>query len=158
MTENKKRFNLIDLLIIVVVIGVIFVAIKYFNGGANFGNSENNIITYKLNIQSEERYLIDEIQVGDKVFDSVKNFEIGEISDILTTEAVDSVYDEELNEYKTVTIPERYDSLITVKSKGSVGKDGIFVNGIELQIGKSMFIRGANFAAKAIVWDVGGAK
>ena len=148
MTENKKRFNLIDLLIIVVVIGVIFVAIKYFNGGANFGNSENNIITYKLNIQSEERYLIDEIQVGDKVFDSVKNFEIGEISDILTTEAVD----------KTVTIPERYDSLITVKSKGSVGKDGIFVNGIELQIGKSMFIRGANFAAKAIVWDVGGAK
>ena len=64
----------------------------------------------------------------------------------------------EANEYKSVTVPERYDTLITVKSEGSVNEDGIFVNGIELQIGKSMFIRGANFATEAIIWEVGGTK
>ncbi len=158
MSENKKRFNLIDLLIIIVVIGAIFVAVKYFNGSAGNGNSEGDIITYKLNIQSEQQYLIDEIQIGDKVFDSVKNFEIGEVTDIVTTEAVDSVYDAEQNKYKTITLPERYDLLITVKSKGIEKEDGIFVNGIKLQIGKSMFIRGANFATQAIIWEVGGTK
>ena len=153
MANKKRCFNLIDALIIIVVIAVIFIGWMVFSNGDNGNGTE---ITYKVNVLKAEKYLSPEIQIGDKVFDSVKNFEIGEITDVVVTDATESIYDPELNVYRTVTVPERDDILITIKGDGSLNDDTVVVNGYELSIGKKMYIKGANFATEAIAWEIGG--
>ena len=155
MSENKKRFNLIDLLIIVVIIGVVFVAWQYLSAG---NKVVEGTVTYKINILKTEQNVADEIQVGDKIFDSVKNFEIGEVKEIVVTDATESVYDEVNNVFKTVTVPERIDILITVEGNGKTDESGTVVNGYELTVGKKMYIKGSNFATEAIAWEIGGGK
>ncbi|MBO5454043.1 MAG: DUF4330 domain-containing protein [Clostridia bacterium] len=155
MSENKKRFNLIDLLIIVVIIGVVFVAWQYLSAGNKVAEGT---VTYKINILKTEQNVADEIQVGDKIFDSVKNFEIGEVKEIVVTDATESVYDEVNNVFKTVTVPERIDILITVEGNGKTDESGTVVNGYELTVGKKMYIKGSNFATEAIAWEIGGGK
>lgn len=155
MSENKKRFNLIDLLIIVVIIGVVFVAWKYLSAGTK---TAEETVTYKVNILKAEQNVADEIQVGDKIFDSVKNFEIGEVKEIVVTDAKESVYDEVNNVFKTVNVPERIDILITVEGNGKSDSSGTVVNGYELTVGKKMYIKGSNFATEAIAWEIGGEK
>ena len=151
MSENKKRFNLIDLLIIVVIIGVVFVAWQYLSAGNKVAEGT---VTYKINILKTEQNVADEIQVGDKIFDSVKNFEIGEVKEIVVTDATESVYDEVNNVFKTVTVPERIDILITVEGNGKTDESGTVVNGYELTVGKKMYIKGSNFATEAIAWEI----
>ena len=153
MAENKKKFNLIDLIIILVVLAVAFVGWQVFSTERK---TEGNEIIYKVNILKTEEYLVHEIQIGDKLFDSVKNFEIGEIIDVQVTDAVESVYDGEKNEYRTETVPERKDILLTVKGIGSTTNQGTTVNGYELYIGKKMCVKGANFATEAVAWGIGG--
>ncbi len=155
MSENKKRFNLIDLVIIVVVIGALFVAWKFLSSGTQTAGDE---VFYKVNILKTEQALVDQIQVGDKLFDSVKNFEIGEITDVVVYDASESVYDEENNTFKVVSVPERKDVLISVTGKGYSSNSGTVVNGYELYIGKKMYIKGSNFATEAVTWEIGGEK
>lgn len=153
MADKKKRFNLIDGVIILVIIAVLFAGWFVFSNG---DKGEGTEIIYKVNILKAEKYLAPEIQVGDKLFDSVKNFEIGEITDIVVTDACESIYDPEMNVYRTVTVPERDDIMLTVKGSGSVDGETVVVNGYKLSIGKKMYIKGSNFATEAITWEIGG--
>ena len=155
MSESKKRFNLIDLVIIAVVICAVFVAWKFLSSGTQVAGDE---VYYKVNVLKTEQTVAEQIQVGDKLFDSVKNFEIGEITDVAVYDATESVYDEITNTFKVVTVPERKDVLISVTGKGYSSPEGTVVNGYELYVGKKMYIKGANFATEAVAVVIGGEK
>ena len=152
---NKKRFTFIDAIIILAVIVVIAVGWMYFSNNASESGED---ISYDIAIIKTFEDVAHEIQPGDKIYDSIKNFEIGVVDEVSVSEATESVYDYTSGEYKTVTVPERVDIIISVTGKGSIVNGKTFVNGYELFTGKQMFIKGPNFASEAIAYEIGGVK
>ncbi len=78
----KYRFNIVDVLLILVVIAIVFV-VYYFVAGRNGGGSQNeNTIHYTIELKTVDKDYLDNITVGDKVIETVRNRTVGKVVDV----------------------------------------------------------------------------
>ncbi len=80
--KSKYRFNIIDVLLILVLIAVIGVIYYFVAGRDDKASQGEKIINYTIELKTVDKDYLDSIQIGDKVIETVRNRTIGKVVDV----------------------------------------------------------------------------
>ena len=143
--KKKGRFNLVDLLLVIVALAVIFVVVFVIDPFSLnlFGGEEREItLEYTIRISNVDIAFVDKIAVGDEVVDSAVNTSLGYVSAVEN----DIPYSEPYYDNATDTVsmkeyPGRYDIMITVTAK-AIFEDGVgyTVEGRRVAVGSQLYL------------------
>lgn len=131
-----KKFNIIDIVFVLVVVLLIGVAVlKVSKYNVTKSNGEMNKIEYTITVYGVRQYTIDAMKVGDKVFDTQTKVNIGTIKDIKKDEYkvnVESIKGKLLR----ASIPEKYTMTLTIETDGLETESSYFADrSVELKVG-----------------------
>ena len=143
-TQKRKKLNVFDFLVILVVLAVIGFAIFWATPWSqSLKNKLGTTVSlqYTVEIKDVDQAFIEKIQEGNHVIDSVSKNEIGTVVAI------------EIHEHEILSVgengqgimieaPDRYNMIVTVSSNASYqsGK-GYAINGCRIAVGESMALR-----------------
>lgn len=122
--SEKKKFNAVDLVIVVLVIAIAaggFFAIKMFSE-----KSEEQTKIIVLETKKKKESFCEIIKPGETAFDGVQNTELGKITDVQVKPAVEDIISVVDGSITNAIVPNRYDVYITIEvpesSEVAVGK------------------------------------
>jgi len=148
--KKKGRFNLVDLLLVVVALAVAFVVVFVVDPFSInlFGGEEREItLEYTIRISNVDVAFTDNITVGNEVVDSSVKTSLGYVSSVEN----DIPYSEPYYDNATDTVsmkeyPGRYDIMVTVTAK-AIFEDGFgyTVEGRRIAVGAQMYLMFPDF-------------
>ena len=126
--EDKKKFNVIDVLIILLVAVVIVVGAFVVRQAMNGSDGETKMIV--VEVTERKKSFCDILKKDDLAYDGVENVKLGKVVDFEVKPAqIDSTSSSD-GTIKRTTIPERYDILLSLE----IPQD------TEIQVGKQLWI------------------
>lgn len=137
----SKRFNIIDILIVLAVILIAAAALVLSGKGKTGEDTESGVKTVVLEVMETHEGLWRNVTVGDKVTEKVEKKQIGKITDVSVKPATKASYDRRTGEPKIITLPEREDIYITME----IDKDA------DVAVGKALSIVTKHFAGHGYV-------
>ncbi len=154
-TSRKKfKFNIVDILIIIVLIGALIIGSRILGLGRQMGiglDGTKAIFTVELSDGTLE--LFNQMQVGDVVniaLDSVDYATITEISE--PTPTMVQAFDTITGKYKFAAPQNpRYTAFITVEAEANENESSIYVGNTEVKVGKPVFIKGKGYSGKGFI-------
>jgi hypothetical protein len=150
--NHKKpyKFNVMDVFLILIIIIAASVLIYIVAGtGLIFGGEEVSI-QYTIDIshiRNEFLPAINRITPGDKITDSIRGYDIGEIHSVKITEATSDTDDKNQGIIRKVPHPDHSRVQITVRAKAKQegNAKNNYVNGRLIMVGVQMFFRTQHF-------------
>lgn len=133
------KVNIIDLLIVLVVIlAVVFFAVKHFDGDVSVSTGE----AVRMEFYAEEvpDYSANAVKIGDPLTDDTGNIHLGVVTDVTVAPAVSYATDDQGN----VVVSEKpgYSSIrITGEGNGRIYEHGVIISGSKYGIGHSFTLR-----------------
>ncbi len=126
MAERKKgKFNIIDVIVVVVILVLICGAVYKFRGlDKTKKNASLETISYEITIESLRDYGFENLQIGDTVYDYTSGNAIGTISNIEWKDAVDPFYTID-GQTLQAPVENRYDAVVTIEAQASES-DGVY--------------------------------
>ena len=129
----KRRPNIIDLLILLVVIGLILLGVYKFavvNQKESTGiTAEANQVTYTAFIDDVRMATVNALHIGDKVYDDKTRTYIGTITDVQYAPKMRNVINGE-GETILVELPDYYGITLTLEGNIIEKEDGYFAEGV----------------------------
>lgn len=157
--STKKKITFVDVVIVVLVIAILSGCGYYlFSKKIIETNSDGTGFGYTLRIANVKENVVKQIQVGDHIVDSTKLIEIGTIDNVEVKPYVENFADTENGRFVSREVPGKYEVMIHVTTDDAViNENSVMVNNYELYYGKTVYVRGNNFASQSVVWglDVG---
>lgn len=158
-SENKKRFNVIDIIILVLVIALIGGLVWFFFFKDTTKSNEtqySNGLTFTLLIKAIDNKSADIIKVGDMIYNSSTGNTFGVVTKIekKQTEYVLNQVDESKTprSAKTSQYPDLFDVYVTISTNCRVLTNGIcVVDNNPILIGKQLYIKDDIFATSSYV-------
>ncbi len=153
MTKDGKikgKFNVIDLLAILLVVVVIAgIAMRFGTGVTDAVQSDEEFI-YTMRVEGVRDYTIRALEKGGKVTDKKSTMDLGEI---LSVEASPAVTDSERADGTMIKteLPDRYTALVTIKTYGKESANSyIIADSNELSVGRNteLFTKYAHTSGK----------
>ena len=155
--KKSRRFNFVDLLLILLVLAIIAGAVYLFSPGSVFkkmGTTEHGTLSYTVEFHGVDGEYLNKIKENDVVVDSVTKNILGTVAavDYNTKQTVleyvknedDGTYSGVLSEY-----PNQYTVIVTITASAEhVSGDGYFVNNCRIAVGESMALRFPDFVAE----------
>ncbi|MDL2248409.1 DUF4330 domain-containing protein [Tyzzerella sp. OttesenSCG-928-J15] len=137
------KINIIDLCIVLVVIaGVIFAAVKFTDGATTVisGGSDMRHYEMKFFVEEVENFRVENMQIGDNLYDDSKNLFLGKITNLDINDAIIYNADAEGNTVKSDK--PGYSSMeITTELDATPFENGVNINGNRYGVGHSLTIR-----------------
>lgn len=151
MEQKKRKFNIIDLIVLLVILGALaFAAYRFFGssgGKTATGTTEPYRITFFCSETPEK--VADMIALGDSVTDDSCYMDLGKVVDFTVGDA--QVYGNSADGKVVLSDKEGYRSVsVTVEAEAVAEENCIYVTGWSLGCGHSMVIRVGY--AKLYVW------
>ena len=148
---RKLKFNLVDLVLVLIVISVISALIAYFlpEVSGRFSKNGEVEITYVLEFRNVDEKFIANIQNGNSVYDAGQNFNIGTVKSVSTEPYKTLEYDKETG---AAVMKEQSGHNLTVTVTASAiyaEGEGYSINGMRIAVGTSYDVRFPNFVGKA---------
>lgn len=142
MRMTKRRPNIVDIAILLVVAAVIILGVYKFGvvnkqefGGIDEATAKT---TYTALIDEVRMATVNALHVGDKIFDEKTGVCIGEIKEVTHTPFTRNVLDS-ADQTKTVEFPDRYSVRLTIEGAVIEKPEGYFVDGVaELKVNSEM--------------------
>lgn len=157
MEKNKIKFNIADVLIILVLV-CIAVVFSYFAAGKwETGKAENSdvAVRYTLSVQGADEKFLNKIAVGDEVWDVRKGGTMGtvvEVKEVVPHESITENKDK--GTFVLAEVPEKYSYEFTVESPCSMSETGCSINDTKIVVGKKITLRTENLAVDGTVYGV----
>lgn len=134
---KNRKFNILDIAVVIIILLLVFATfMKFRNYNAEASeNSSLEKIEYTIKIYGVREYTSNAFEIGDKIYDTQTNAEIGKIvnKEIMTTTSYEKIENGELIK---VEVPERYDLMLTLETEGTITQNGYFANrSVELKVG-----------------------
>ena len=152
ISQKKRRFNFIDLLIIVAVLllGAIVVNLFFPNTVFNFSNNTEKEIQYTVEFLCVDEALIDKVEENDTVIDSVSKYSVGKVMVVdSNTPYSELEYDNEGGIGKLAVYEGKYNVLVTISVTADYEEgEGYSVGGRRIAVGEKMELRFPDFAAE----------
>ena len=152
--ERQKRaykFNIIDLVLIIVILAAVAVLIYIMLGNSLLAGKEETTIIYTIEVPQIKNELIPAInemsEPGTKVIDSVRNFEIGEIVKVQIEDVFSNEMDPEAGVVFRKPYPDHSKIIITIKAKCIKNKVRYTINGKTIMVGVQMNFRTPTFVS-----------
>lgn len=147
MDTNKHKFNILDLIIIIVLVLAIAGAAWFFQRSK--GSSEGTqSISYVVEVTNVTQDLKDSVQIGDTVIDGVKKTQIGTITNVEVINQTTDTYSPDLDTIVKTEKPGYYTLQITCQADADVSDSAISVNSYRIAIGNTIYFQSKHFAAE----------
>lgn len=161
--EKRKlfgRFNIVDIIIIVVILGVLLV------GGLYLKKNLNNTVTLdKFSYVIEFKDVPDDLQqyiiIGDDVIESEKLFNVGKILKKDVKPMMNIVENKNAGIYEEQEVPNRKDVFVTVQAEYEISGDGINIiqdfkvnKDYEVKAGKFISIKTKSYSGQGYIISI----
>ena len=148
VAAKKGRFNVIDLLLIILIFVIIGSLILVFDPFAFFkkGSTENVTLRYTVEIKNVSNDLKNNIKVGDKVLNSATGYDMGSVVAVETQSSFEWEYvqgdDYMSKKYST----DKSDIIVTIDVESIYEKErGYMVDGDQIAVGILAYLRFSDF-------------
>lgn len=122
------KINFIDFFVIVIVVVLAAGAYYKFSVLDKTGSSaEMQPVTYTVEIRRVREYALQNVKEGDELYDKTSGNSIGKIVKVESEQATEPVLCND-GIYRTGTVQNRINLIITVMGEGTVTEDGCFIN------------------------------
>lgn len=157
-TNKKRRFNVVDLLITIIILAVAALVIYiFFLNDSPLGKKDTVKIQYTLEVRDERDELIASAadNIGKTLVEGTSKYALGEVVDFYTESAKYSTYDETgtscVSDY-----PEHSNLCFIVNADANVDSEtGRFsINGFELSVGSLVYLRLPGYAGTSYCTEV----
>jgi hypothetical protein len=144
----------IETAIIAVILAVGIYGVKIISTRVMNGSVQKEVeITFET--QRSKPELINKIQIGDKISDSKKATEIGDVVDTGEMYLYKMVTrDYETGKYAEVPVEGYYNRLITVKTKASVDERVVMIGETEISVGDTLPLRNEEYVLDGLVLGI----
>ena len=149
---NKKRWTVIDTLIVVVVVAV--AAVAYLQFGRKNTHSEKATVEAVMLITSQEPEFADALTVGDRITMSLTEKDSGVLKDFRVGPAKAMVYNSIDGTYKMEEIPNKIDVYATIELECSVSDLAFTVGSTDIKVGTSTPFRGKGYATYGYIIEI----
>ena len=143
--KQKGRFNLMDLLLVLIAVGVILAVIFVLDPFSLnvMGKAEHKVtIEYTLRIENVEGILIDKIHTRDEVVDASLKTSLGYVNAVENdTPYTEAYYNSKEDVVSMTEYPDRYDLVVTVTAEAVFTEGvGYTVNGRRVAVGAEFYL------------------
>ncbi len=156
VSGKKFKLNIIDVIVIFLIVILVCASIVKFRNYNETGeeNSRIDTIVYNVKISNIRNYTVDAFEIGDVVYDSQMNVEIGKIIDKKYVEAkgYEALKSGEIIETK---IPNKYDMILTLEAPGLISENGYYANkSVEIKVGSEKIIETLYAKSGGMITDI----
>ena len=153
--SNKKSWNIVDLLIVLVIVGIAFGAYTLLFSKDNSVNKET--VKYDLEIKKVDKNFVDSIETGKIIRESTKGNVLGKIVKVTSVPATSLEEDLINGRYVISDVENMYDVTLSIEAQAVITAKDIIADGYDIKVGKKVFVKGIGFAATSyiinIVWN-----
>ena len=143
MTDRKIRFNLVDVLILLILAAAAaLVAFVFMGKGGNesAATTQPATIEYVIEIKNLDSSLQDTMAVGQLVEDSVERKIIGELKAISKSDAKATYFNYTTGEEEYSVVDGKVTLTLTVRAQAAESDESFTVNGYEIRVGKQISV------------------
>ncbi|MDR1391659.1 MAG: DUF4330 domain-containing protein [Clostridiales bacterium] len=152
---KKIKFNLIDVLIIIVIIQCImylgFLKVKVDKKKIN---PQPVIINYKLKLQNQDSEIFMPLKINDIIKTSSNEKDKATIKNVEIVDYEDTVLNKTEKKYVVTKFPNKLDVIITLETKGIESDDAIIIGNNKILIGEKVPIEGLGYSYEAWVMEI----
>lgn len=149
---NKKRWTLIDTLIILVVLAAVVVV--YLKFGKTTVQTEKKTVEAVMLISEQELEFADALTVGDSITMSLTEKDSGVLKDFRVEPAKTMVYNSIDGTYSTEEIPGKIDVYATIELQCDVSDLAFTVGSTDIKVGTSTPFRGKGYATNGYIIEI----
>lgn len=160
MEGNKKAFclrlNLFDAIVIVAALAVgAFLLWSQLQPAEDTVIPEEKRIQYTIVLRKTVPGTGAQVEAGDSVVDSVKNYDLGKVVSAETVPAQDFAIDTENQAYVLTDVPNKEDVYITVTSSGTITDEAVTLgSGYVVRVGQDIYLRGPGYLGSGKVYAI----
>lgn len=153
-TKKKKvRFNIIDLLLILIAVSVVAALLYVFLPNSFIKNifaDDNVTIQYAIEFKGVDEAFLESIKENDIVINSVTKAEIGTVTAVdYSTQYTELKYDEESGNAVLSVVPNKHNVIVTITAQATYDADkGYTVGGLRIAVGELIATRFPNFTGE----------
>lgn len=138
--KTKGKFNIIDVLAIVLVVVVALGLVVRFKSNVTTAVKSDEEFVYTVKVSGVKEYTVKALTEKGKVTDKKSEMDLGEITDVKSSPA--KVQSERADgKYVWAELPDRYDVTLTVKTRGKEAENSyITADSNELSVGRTIDI------------------
>lgn len=155
---SKKKLNVIDYVIILLVIAAIGVGAYLLRNTLNQHSQGNDAsaVTFEVFLQEQNPYMGEAVQaaVGKELLLSQKEKDYGTLKDVKVEPAKKTVQDRVNGTFREETLPNKYDITLLIEAKATVGDMNISVGQTPVKTGTQMVVSNKEFAAAGYVFNI----
>ena len=144
-SKSRRRFNFIDLLIIVAILLLGAIVVNLFLPSSIFKSTKNieREIQYTVEFLGVDQSFIDKIKENDTAIDSVSKYSVGNVMLVAHNELYSELkYDEENNTGKFAFYEDKYNVLVTISVMAEYNEgEGYSVGGRRIAVGEKLSLR-----------------
>ena len=150
----KGKFNIIDILAIVLVLVVIVGIIWRFGSSVTTAVQSDSEFTYVVKVEGVRDYTIKALEKGGRVTDKNSTMDLGEIVDVAVMPATTVSETADGNVIST-ELPDRYSAMVTIKTFGKESDNSyIAADSNELSVGRTTNIFSKYVHTSGIIMSV----
>ena len=157
MENNGKlrvKFNLLDVVIIVLVLAVLAAALMLRNRSAGTASTggETQPMRFTVEFTETPNDMADCIHIGDGAYRSTDGTYLGSIVDVRSVPHVRVEYSSAAGQFRSFDCAESSDVYLTVENNGyCTGKD-IVIGSLPIKVGMELAVKGKGFASPGYVY------
>lgn len=157
--EDKKtfrpRFNLFDVIIILLVLAAVGAAVLLRNRSTGTGTTRETVpIRYTVELARAPEDMARQMRVGDDIYRSTDSAYMGKIVDVRCVPHRESEFLPEAGRFVSYEIPESFDIYVTVEGQAYWNGKDIFVEEVSPKICGELFVKGKGFARLSYVCGI----
>ena len=155
MSKSKRKLNVVDIVIMLVLVGSIFI-VGYVTGmfGGSTSGGANTTVYFTVEITYLRENFTEHINVGDSIRDAIRGDFLG-VVDSFTVEPTEiATTDRVNNQFVMTEVPERYTVFLTIRGNGTKTDSHIAVEGNTIAVGQTMSIRGKGYAGTGFITNI----
>lgn len=149
---GKKKWTLIDTLIVIVVAVAAFAVVKTF--GKSTLKGESKTIDAVVLIAKEDQYVGEAIKAGDTITVSLTEKDTGVLKDVRIEDAVTMVYNSIDGVYQTETVEGKVDIYATVELEVTENDYAFATGSTVVKVGEKMPFRSKGYALEGFIIEI----
>ncbi len=149
---NKKKWTVIDTVIVIAVAAAAAGAYKFFGGSSVSGTSDT--VDAVIMISGQPQEFADALTIGDNVTLSLTEKDSGVLKDVRTEPAEAMVYNSIDGTYKLDEIDGKLDIYATVEVDCNINDYAITVGSTPIKVGTAIPFRGKGYATEGYVVEI----
>ena len=144
--KKSYKFNFLDILLILLAVGVVFVAINIISPMSfikKLQSDSTHHIEYTVEFIGVDEDFLDAIKENDNVIDAVSKNSLGTVIVAeYNTHYSELKYDEENKVGKLVDYTDKYNVIVTISAEGNyISGEGYNINACRIAVGEKMSLR-----------------